>query len=302
MEARLGADVRLGGAWSPGQRRKNDLIYALVRGGIAFAAGAPRSFVRGVVAAVAFLAWVFGGSLRARVAERLALGLGRGAEQAEVRAAFAATGAAISSMAMLFRAGERAAASLELDDASAAAFRSALDEGRGVVYVTAHLGPWERMAALLVERGFPVATVARESYDPRLTSAVYERIRAPRGVRSIYRGAPGAAIRVARELSRGGAVGFLVDLPSRGVPSLEVPLFGASARVAVGPARIALALGAAVVVGTAARGRVLVRRLAAGDLNPGEAGETELTRRIARRARCPNSRGACGLARPLVPR
>ncbi|MFX8535407.1 hypothetical protein ABTM11_20295, partial [Acinetobacter baumannii] len=89
-------------------------------------------------------------------------------------------------------------------------FREALRGGRGVVFITAHLGPWERMAAVLVEAGFPVATVARESYDPRYT-ALYERLRAPRGVRSIYRGAPGAGRAIARELARGGAVGFLVD-------------------------------------------------------------------------------------------
>jgi Kdo2-lipid IVA lauroyltransferase/acyltransferase len=281
VEARLGADVRLGGAWSPWQRLKNGLIYWLVRAGVGVAAHAPRGLVRGVVAALAFVAWALGASLRDRVARRLAVGVGRPSDPGEVRAAFAAVGEAIGSMATLFRSDERAEVALDLDDASSAAFRAALDEGRGVVYVTAHLGPWERMAALLVERGFPVATVARESYDPRLTSAVYERLRAPRGVRSIYRGESGAAIRVARELTRGGAVGFLIDLPSRAVPSLDVPLFGAPARVALGPARMALGLRAAVVVGTAARGRVVVRRLACDDLSPGEEGERALTRRIA---------------------
>jgi KDO2-lipid IV(A) lauroyltransferase len=184
-------------------------------------------------------------------------------------------------MALLFRADEEAGAELAIDEASCAAFRSALDERRGVVYVTAHLGAWERMAALLVERGFPVATVARESYDPRLTAAVYERLRAPRGVRSIYRGEPAVAVRIARELQRGGAVGFLVDLPARGVASTRTDLFGAPADLAVGPARIALALGAAVVVGTAADGCVTVRRVASADLAPGADGERALTDRLS---------------------
>ena len=45
----------------------------------------------------------------------------------------------------------------------------ALAEGRGVVYVTCHLGPWERMAALLADLGFPITTMARESYDPQIS-------------------------------------------------------------------------------------------------------------------------------------
>jgi len=93
-----------------------------------------------------------------------------------------------------------------------------------VVYVSAHLGSWERMAALLVDEGFPVATVARESYDPRLT-LLYERLRAPAGSAPSYRGRPGAVTAIVRELREGRAVGFLIDLPAR-VRSLREPLFG----------------------------------------------------------------------------
>src|SRR5262249_6425792 len=115
---------------------------------------------------------------------------------------------------------------------------------------SAHLGPWERLAALLVDHGFPVATVARESYDPRLT-ALYERLRGPRGVRSIYRGSAGAVRSVLRELRAGGAVGFLVDIPGR-VPCARARLFGGDSWLPLGPVRVALASGAAVVVGTCA--------------------------------------------------
>jgi KDO2-lipid IV(A) lauroyltransferase len=175
---------------------------------------------------------------------------------------------------------------MTMDAASHAVFRAALAEGRGVVYIAAHLGPWERMAALLVEEGFPVATVARESYDPRLT-ALYEGLRAPRGVRSIYRGRPGAATAIVRELRAGRAVGFLIDLPSR-VRSIRAPLFGVEQAVPVGAARIALARGAAIVVGTpspSASGgplQLLVERVLTADLPPGPAGEVALTHRLAR--------------------
>jgi KDO2-lipid IV(A) lauroyltransferase len=142
--------------------------------------------------------------------------------------------------------------------------------------------------------------VARERYDPRLT-ALYERLRRPRGVRSIYRGSAGAARAILRELRAGGAVGFLVDIPGR-VPCTPARLFGADSWLPVGPARVALASGAAVVVGTCAppspsnakppRACVKITRIPTGHSRPGDIEEEhvialllrigeELDRRIA---------------------
>ncbi|HEY4116972.1 MAG TPA: lysophospholipid acyltransferase family protein [Byssovorax sp.] len=262
--------------WTTRQRRKNDVVYALVRAGVAFAAVAPPALVRAACAGLALAAWAAMPTTRRRVRARL-----RGAARPESSMrAFLDAGATLAGMAALFRPNERARRSLTIDDASRDAFRSALDEGRGVVFVSAHLGPWERMAALLVEEGFPVATVARESYDPRLTACVYERLRAARGVRSIYLGDPRLATGVVRELVAGRAVGFLVDLPGR-VESIAATLFAAPARLPVGPARVALARRAAVVVGTAPRGRVTISRVATADLAPGAEGEAALLARIA---------------------
>ncbi len=90
-----------------------------------------------------------------------------------------------------------------------------------------------------------------------------------------------------RELRAGRAVGFLIDLPSR-VRSIDAPLFGVEARVAVGAARIALARDAAIVVGTPVpsdtkgRLRLLVERVSTGDLAPGPMREARLTARLAR--------------------
>ena len=261
--------------WTMRQRWKNDVVYALVRAGVAFAAVVPRALVRLVCAALALAAWAAMPETRRRVRARL-----RAAARSEASArAFLDAGATLADMVALFRSKERAASSLTIDEASRQAFRSALDEGRGVVFVSAHLGPWERMAALLGEEGFPVATVARESYDPRLTACVYERLRAPRGVRSIYLGDPRLAMSVARELVAGRAVGFLVDLPGR-VEAVDATLFDAPARLPVGPARVALARRAAVVVGTAGCRHVTITRIATADLTAGVEGEAALLARI----------------------
>lgn len=286
MSVQAAADVREGGTWTPRQRHKNDALHALISAALAIVRRAPRRVVAALCRALGVLAWALLGRERGLVRARLEAGLGQPVTSRRVRAVFLGAGDVLADTLALLDPRERAGRTMTMDAASHAVFRAALAEGRGVVYIAAHLGPWERMAALLVEEGFPVATVARESYDPRLT-ALYERLRAPRGVRSIYRGRPGAATAIVRELRAGRAVGFLIDLPSR-VRSIRAPLFGVEQSVAVGAARIALARGAAIVVGTPSPSdsggppRLLVERIATDDLEPGPAGEVTLTHRLAR--------------------
>jgi KDO2-lipid IV(A) lauroyltransferase len=164
---------------------------------------------------------------------------------------------------------------------------------RGVLFASAHLGPWEKVAGSLVRHGFALTTVARESYDPRFLK-LYDGLRACVGVRSIYRGHPSAPLQIVRALKRGGLLGIPMDLRSR-VSSIEVPFLGVPASTAVGPARIALRTGARVVVGTAVpsadRGTLggsasspplslRVTHIPTDDLEAGDAGELELTRRL----------------------
>lgn len=278
-------------SWTRRQRLKNDAIYVVISVVIGILTRLPRGLTSLVCCALGGLAYLALGSARRRIRARLAAGLGmERAPESMVRGVFAAIGRTLADTLFLLRRSEKASRSLALDAASHAVFRAALDEGRGVVFVAAHLGPWERMAALLVEEGFGVSAVARESYDPRLTE-LYEAIRRPRGVRSIYRKSPGAPVAIARELSRGGAVGFLIDLPAR-VPCVRARLFGEEADVPIGPVRIALARRAAVVVGTCApppalpnesKGvpTVLITRVRTDDLRPGPEGEAELMARLA---------------------
>lgn len=273
-------DLREGGRWSSGQRIKNALIYVVARAALEVAARLPRAALRGACCALGLLAYALLRRERARVRARLAAGLGGPPDERRVRAAFRTSGAMLADTLALFDPRERASSSLSLDEGSRRVLREALDEGRGIVFVSAHLGPWERMAALLVEEGFPVATVARESYDPRFTQ-LYERLRAPRGVRSIYRGRPGAAAAIVRELRRGRLVGFLIDLPTR-VRSERASLFGAEAYVPVGPSRIALARRAAILVGAPSGRTVRIERVRSDDLAPGPEGSRALVLRLAR--------------------
>jgi KDO2-lipid IV(A) lauroyltransferase len=284
------------------KRLKRGAITLVVAPLVAILTWVPRPLAALICKGLGVLAYALLGRARRRARARLCAGLGLPrVPERRVLAAFIAMGAALADTIALLRSDEQASRALSLDPASRDVFRAALDEGRGVVFIAAHLGSWERMAALLVEEGFPVAAVARSSTDPRLTR-LYERIRRPRGVRSIYRGTPGASVAIARELARGRAVGFLVDLPSR-VPCARAILFGEEADVPAGPARIALVRRAAVVVGTCAprapralvhgystesgpllgaSPSVIITRVRSDDLAPGPAGESELIFRLSR--------------------
>ena len=128
------------------------------------------------------------------------------------------------------------------------AFDHALEKNRGVIFVTGHIGNWELLAHALSQMGYPVSTVAKESYDPRFTRQI-DRFRQRSGVQVIYRGRPGAPAAMLRALKEGRAIGFLIDQDTR-VPSAFVPFFGRPASTPVGPAELAVRTGAAVVVGT----------------------------------------------------
>ena len=166
---------------------------------------------------------------------------------------FVNLGELLADTLLLLRKNERAEqGALRFTERSKRVLAEALEQKRGVIFVTAHLGPWERMAALMAEEGFPITTIARESYDPRLT-ALYERWRAPRAVKSIYRGSPTFNQEVAESLKKGNVLGVLVDFAGR-VRTTPVPWFGGCREFPSGVANLALRTGAVVVVGSPSRG------------------------------------------------
>lgn len=240
-------------AWPLAQRAKNHLLYALVRLAIGGARLLPPRRARSAGRSLGRAAYLLFPSARrlafANAARALA-DLDEGERRLLVRRAYVELGGYLGDAVASLLRPDVEVEPLPFPEESRATLARARDEGRGVLFVSAHLGPWERVAATLVAHGFPLVTIARESYDPRLTS-LYDRLRGARGVRSIYRGAPGAGLRMLRTLREGGVLGAPMDLRSS-VPSIDVPFLGVDASTPVGPARLALASGAAVVVGTAA--------------------------------------------------
>jgi KDO2-lipid IV(A) lauroyltransferase len=270
-------DMREGGEWSLVQRLKNDAIYALVSLALLAVRHVPPAHLRRVGRwlgrVVHALAW------GPRALARRNIGLAfpettRRERAAIARASFVNLGGHLGDVVGSLHT---PAALLPFDDASRELLRDALLEGRGVVLPSAHLGPWERVAATLAA-SFPFAAVVRESYDPRLDDVVGS-ARKGAGVDAIPRGAPGAPTRIVRALRSGVVLGIPMDLRTRAA-SVTVPFLGADSPTAVGPARVALRIGAPVIVSTVEprEGRALV--VTCTRIDTRGIGEVELTRRV----------------------
>jgi KDO2-lipid IV(A) lauroyltransferase len=121
--------------------------------------------------------------------------------------------------------------------------------GRGILFVTGHLGNWE-LAGSYVGARIPLEAVARRMQNPlfdRYLTETRQRI----GMTVIHDA--DAVRRVPRAVREGHAVAFLVDQGAAGLASTWVPFFGRYAKTPRGPAVFALRLAAPVVFGTALR-------------------------------------------------
>lgn len=123
--------------------------------------------------------------------------------------------------------------------------RAALAEGRGVVMFLGHLGNWDHAGAWSTLELAPVTTVA-ERLRPEELFERFLGFRRRLGMTILpLTGGSDVFRSLTRALRQGGFVPLLADRDLSG-GGIEVDLLGAPARVAVGPAALALATGAAL--------------------------------------------------------
>lgn len=128
-----------------------------------------------------------------------------------------------------------------------ASIEQALAEGKGLIFVTGHVGNWEYLAQWLATYQSRLWAVAREIRNPHLKKWI-QKMRSDAGVETIWRGDSGSGMSLLRSLRRGHILGMLIDQDTR-VPSVHVPFFGHPAKTPVGAASMALRMDAPVVVG-----------------------------------------------------
>lgn len=125
-------------------------------------------------------------------------------------------------------------------------YLEARKQGRGVIFVTAHISAWEILPAAHAAHGYPLSFVVRPLDNPLLDRWL-ERLRSQRGNRAI--GKAVAVRRAFRVLRGGGDVGFLIDQNIQEKEGVFVPFLGQLACTTSSVAALALKTGAPVVPG-----------------------------------------------------
>ncbi len=146
-------------------------------------------------------------------------------------------------------------------------------EGKGCVFISAHVGNFELVPKRLALLGVPAASIAKPPSDPH-TQAFIDRIRSQVGARIIWRASGNTYQVVEQELRAGHFIGFLIDQDTRG-RGVFVDFFGRPAFTTRGAADLAFKTGAAVMTGFIFRRPDGGHRLELGRIVPARTGDLE---------------------------
>ena len=136
----------------------------------------------------------------------------------------------------------------ELSLQGGAHLRSALEAGRGVIMVTAHIGPWDCAARLLAKDFSADVIVVMLAEPDEAARKVHDAVRERSGVRVVHVGDhPLDSLPLLRHVRGGGIVAIQLDRAAPAGRVLDVELFGAHETVPEGPFRLAALSGAPIV-------------------------------------------------------
>jgi KDO2-lipid IV(A) lauroyltransferase len=124
--------------------------------------------------------------------------------------------------------------------------REVLSRGKGLLYVTGHVGNWELMAQRVGDQ-FPAVTIAKAGPDPRMNELI-EEFRASGGMGTLWREDPRTSRAMIRAFRDGKVFGLLIDQDTK-VQGVFVPFFGRPAFTPRAAGDLALRFRAPVVVG-----------------------------------------------------
>jgi Kdo2-lipid IVA lauroyltransferase/acyltransferase len=130
--------------------------------------------------------------------------------------------------------------------------RTALAAGKGVVYVTGHIGNWELCGGVIAQH-FPLSVVAAP-IEPAPLNDMLVRLREQTGMKIILRGKPGASRQLIRIFKENRILGLLIDQDTD-VEGAFVDFLGRPAWTPTAAASMAIKFGAPVVFGYTRRGR-----------------------------------------------
>jgi len=224
------------------------LEYALARSLIFGLGLLPRSVAISVGLGLGRLAYLIAGNLR-RTGERnlkLAFPEMSEAERERIlRGCFSSLGRLLAEFSHFPRATpEKLRQLIEYDRVGLAHLREAEKSGRGIIFLTGHIGAWELLSFGWSALEYPISFLVRPLDNERLEEFI-ERIRTRFGNRAIDK--KSAARQSLRVLREGGTLGILSDLNTHPHEGVFVPFFGKLACTTAGIATLALKTDALVI-------------------------------------------------------
>ncbi len=222
--------------WPWRQRMKNDLLYGLMRVGFRAAQVLP---LRGLLR----LLGCFAPQIFLRAARRARQQLESVMPQLDAvkitRHMFVHFAESLWELSRLHRSVP------ELDDAARRVLDAVLAEGKGAVVISGHIGNWELLGQAIAASGYPIATIAKPLYDPRVTQWLQE-WRTAHGLQLVWRDENNAGKTILSVLRRNRLMAFLIDQNTKTAGDF-VPFFGLPAFTPTIPAAIALRTGAPII-------------------------------------------------------
>ena len=221
--------------WSWSQKLKNAFLYLLMRGGLFAVERLP---VHGFVRLIGRLSpYIFRREAR-RAREHLRATLPHLDPVKTTRRMFVHFSESIWELSRLHQGVP------ELDAAARRVLDEALAEEKGGVVISGHVGNWEILGQAIAAAGYPIATIAKPFYDPRVTRWLHQ-LRTRHGLKIVWRD-QNSGKAILRVLRSNNLMAFLIDQDTKTAGDY-VPFFGRPAFTPTTPAALALRTGAPLI-------------------------------------------------------
>ena len=223
-------------------------LYLLARLGAGLLLALPRGLALALANEVGYLGYRLVSRQRAKILENLKLAYGdtKSPEELEtigkqVLGHMLRTAVDFLRFARLSR--DQAASFVEAEEAYSFC-KDILQEGKGLIIMTAHLGNWELLAGSFCLNGFKGAVIGRRIYYEPYNQWIVS-LRSAVNVRTIYQDE--AVRQTHATLKAGEIVGLLPDQDRDSVRGIFVDFFGRPAYTSVAPVKFAMASGAPIL-------------------------------------------------------
>lgn len=231
------------------KKLKYTLLYRFVQSLIAISNAVPRKIWLRFCGLLGRIAYIFSPKTRQQVIRHLTIAFGEEKSEKEIKIlsgkVFEMLGKNTGEMLRATRVEKLEEIEKFLITSGVENFELAIAKGKGVIFLSCHVGAFDLQVANMALRGFDSHVIGTRLKDQRLNDLLWK-YRKKYGAIPIERGSE--TFRLLKVLKSGGTVALLIDQDTK-VKSRFVNFFGKPAATPVGATILAMKTGAAVVLG-----------------------------------------------------